>query len=75
MAMCYPLGFMKRAMAKQVSATERAYENMIRMLSPYGKKELCHLMGIGYAGFLEDNCDLEIHCPVQIILGEKDTTG
>lgn len=48
---------------------------MYRMLSYYGKKELCHLMGIGYAGFLEDNSDMEIKCPVLLIVGEFDKTG
>ncbi len=75
MAMCYPLRWMKRAMAKRVSVSKRAYDNMMQMLSIYEKRELCHLMGLGYAGFLQDNCDLEIPCPVQLIYGEKDRTG
>ncbi len=75
MAHLYPFGFMKKAMAKQVSTTQKGYDNMMQMLEPYNKKELCHLMGLGYAGFLEDNCELEISCPVQLILGEKDKTG
>ena len=75
MAHLYPLQWMKRAMAKQVSTTQKAYDNMMQMLSPYRKNELCHLMGLGYAGFLEDNCDLQISCPVLLILGEKDKTG
>ena len=75
MAHLYPLQWMKKAMAKQVSTTQKAYDNMMQMLSPYGKNELCHLMGLGYAGFLEDNCDLQIPCPVLLILGEKDKTG
>ena len=62
-------------MAKQVSTTKKAYNNMMQMLSPYGKNELCHLMGLGYAGFLDDNCELKIPCPVLLILGEKDKTG
>ena len=32
-------------------------------------------MGIGYAGFLEDNCDIDITCPVMLIVGEYDKTG
>ena len=71
----YPLRWMKKAMAKQVSTTKKAYNNMMQMLSPYGKNELCHLMGLGYAGFLDDNCELKIPCPVLLILGEKDKTG
>lgn len=75
MAHMYPFRWLKKAMAKQVSTTRRAYENMMQMLSPYGRNELCHLMGLGYAGFLDDNCELKIPCPVLLILGEKDRTG
>lgn len=75
MAHLYPLSAMKKAIAKQNTAAKAGYKNMLSMLEPYGKKELCHLMGIGYAGFLNDNCDLNITCPVLLILGEKDKTG
>ncbi len=75
MSYLFPLKTMKKVMAKQNTVTTAGYENMISMLEPYGKKELCHLMGIGYAGFLEDNCKLDIACPVLLILGEKDNTG
>lgn len=75
MAHLYPFRMMKKAMAKQVSTTQKSYENMMQMLSPYNKSELCHLMGLGYAGFLDDNCELKILCPVLLILGEKDRTG
>ncbi len=75
MAHLYPFSLMKKAMARQVSTTNRSYQNMMQMLEPYSKNELCHLMGLGYAGFLDDNCELEISCPVLLILGEKDRTG
>ncbi|MBQ6439517.1 MAG: alpha/beta hydrolase [Mogibacterium sp.] len=75
MAHLYPFQWMKRAMAKQVSTNRESYENMMKMLSPYNKNELCHLMGLGYAGFIDDNCELKINCPVLLILGEKDRTG
>ena len=48
---------------------------MYNMLSAYDKKELCHLMGIGFAGFLEDNCDLEIKCPLLLLVGNMEKTG
>lgn len=48
---------------------------MIAALQPYSKKELCRLMGIGYAGFLAENCDLVITCPTLILVGEHDRTG
>lgn len=75
MAHLYPFEWMKRSMAKQVSTTQKGYENMLQMLEPYTKNELCRLMGLGYDGFLKDNCDLNIPCPVLLILGEKDRTG
>ncbi len=75
MAHLYPFGTMKKAMSKQVSTTQRSYEKMMQMLSPYNKSELCHLMGLAYNGFLDDNCELEIPCPVLLIMGENDQTG
>ena len=45
------------------------------MVSDYGKADLCHLMGIGYAGLLDDNKELQIHCPLLLLVGEKDNTG
>ncbi len=75
MAHLYPCKMMKKAIAKQVSATEYAYKNMSNILEQYNKGEICHLMGIGYAAFLDDNRDLDIKCPVLILLGERDKTG
>lgn len=75
MAHLYPLKMMKKAIAKQCTTTEYAYDNAMAALEPYGKNELCHLMGIGYAGFLTDNCDMEINCPTLLLAGEYDKTG
>lgn len=75
MSYCYPLKAMKKAISKQVSATKESYQNMLSMIESYGKKELCHLLGIGYGGFLEDNRDLQINCPVLLLLGDKDKLG
>ncbi len=33
------------------------------------------MMGIGYSGFLEENCDLDVEIPVLILVGENDRTG
>ena len=75
MSNLYPDKTLRKAIAKQCTTNERSYGNMLGMLSIYGKKELCHLMAIGFAGFLEDNCDLKIECPVLLIVGRKDKTG
>lgn len=75
MSMCFPHSLLTSAIAKSCTYTEEAYNNMLIALSPYSKKELCKLMGIGYAGFLKENCNLEIQCPVLILVGEHDKTG
>ncbi len=75
MSRLYPLNSMKKAIAEQCTCTEYARSNMMTALAPYGKDELCRLMGIGYAGFLADNQDLNIQCPTLIIVGEHDKTG
>lgn len=66
---------LKASMAKQNAVTETGRLNMAAMIAGYDKAELCHLMGIGYTGFLEDNRELEIPCPVLLLVGEKDQTG
>lgn len=71
----YPVGLLKSGIAKQVAVTEYGRQSMLAMLEPYGKRELCHLMGIGYAGFLADNRDIRIPCPVLLLVGEQDRTG
>lgn len=75
MSYLYPHKMLQKAIAAQVSVTQYAYNNMIFMLQQYSKKELCHLMGIGYASLLDDLSDMEISCPVLLLLGEKDKTG
>ncbi|MDL2235710.1 alpha/beta hydrolase [Christensenellaceae bacterium OttesenSCG-928-L17] len=75
MSKLFPHDTLKKSIAKQVSVTEVGYQNMMSMLVSYDKKELCYLMGIGYAAFLEDNKDMQITCPVLILLGDCDKTG
>lgn len=75
MAKLFPEKLLKWAMSRQNAATEAGRANMAAMIAGYGKAELCHLMGIGYAGFLDDNRACEIPCPVLLLVGEKDRTG
>lgn len=75
MSLCFPHKLLVKSIAKSCTHTEAACQNMLTALQPYSKKELCHLMGIGFAGFLEENCDLEITCPTVILVGEHDRTG
>lgn len=75
MAALFPGGLLSWSMAVTVAATKRGRENMRAMLEGYTKRELCHLMGMGYRGFLEDNREMTLPCPVLLICGEKDVTG
>ena len=75
MSKLFPEKLLKSSVAKQNAATQSGRLNMAAMIGGYDKKELCHLMGIGYAGFLDDNRVCEIPCPVLLIVGEKDRTG
>ena len=75
MSKLFPEKLLKSSIAKQNAITEKGRSNMASMLDQYSKKELCHLMGIGYAGFLNDNRAYEIPCPVLLIVGKKDHTG
>ena len=75
--MCKPFSekMLKVSMAKQNAVTKTGRENMLQMVNDYEKAELCRLMGIGYAGFLDDNKELQISCSALILVGEKDSTG
>ncbi len=75
MSKLFPERLLKSAIAKQNAVSEFGRSNMAKMLNSYNKSELCRLMGIGYAGFLEDNRPLEIPCPTLLLVGEKDRTG
>jgi hypothetical protein len=48
---------------------------MMTMLAPYGKAELCRIMGIAYASFLRENRDTAFDFPVLLTLGEYDRFG
>lgn len=75
MSMCFPHKLLVKLIAKSCTHTEAACQNMLTDLQPYSKKELCHLMGIGFAWFLEENCDLKITCTAVILVGEHDRIG
>ena len=53
----------ERSIAKAAAVTGYARENMLRARA-LRQEELCRLMGLGFAGFLEENRDLRITCPV-----------
>lgn len=75
MSKLFPEKLLRYSMVKQNSISDIGQSNMKKMISIYSKKELCHLMGMGYIGFLEDNRSFDITCPTLLLVGEKDRTG
>lgn len=72
---CYPHDKLVTAIAKGATHTKRGFDNMMAMLAPYGKAELCRIMGTAYTSFLRENCDTAFDFPVLLTLGEYDKTG
>lgn len=75
MTSLFPDKMLRNIMAKMCGTTDISRENMLRMLNDYDKKELCHLMYLGFTGFIREIQDLNILCPVCLIVGENDKTG
>lgn len=75
MSMCFPHKLLVWSIAQSCTYTKAAYLNMLTALQPYPKGELCRLMGMGYAEFIKENCDLEITCPAVLLIGQHDRTG
>ena len=48
---------------------------MRMQLADYEKTELCSLLYQGFAGFIPEIHDLQIPCPVCLIVGKHDKTG
>ena len=71
----YPDGILQKAMAKMCGKTRHARENMLAMLADYTKDELCRLMYIGFAGFIPEISEMNIQCPVWLLVGQHDRTG
>ena len=75
MTRLFPDRTLRNIMAKMCGTSGTGRENMLQMLEDYGKKELYHLMYLGFAGFIPEIQDLNIPCPVCLIVGENDRTG
>ena len=71
----YPDRILRNTMAKMCGSTQHARDNMLHMLSGYHKDELCSLMYIGFAGFITEIEQMDIKCPMWLLVGEQDKTG
>ena len=71
----FPDGLLRSTMARMCGCTQAARENMLSMLADYTKDELCRLMYIGFAGFIPEICEMDIQCPMWLLVGQQDKTG
>lgn len=75
MAKCFSAGLLRDSMAKSVSVTEYSYRKMLQMLEPLSKNDIIEQMNVAYGMFAKENCDIDLKCPVLILLGDRDKTG
>ncbi len=66
---------LRKSMAKSVAVTEYSYQKMLDMLEPFSKEEIIEQMDVAYGKFAEENQDIDLKCPILILLGDKDRTG
>ncbi|NLI54422.1 MAG: alpha/beta hydrolase [Clostridiales bacterium] len=70
-----PHAYYVDTIVKNVALTESGRQNMRKALSFYDNREFCELNRIGLGAFVKENQDLDIPCPVLILVGEKDKAG
>jgi pimeloyl-ACP methyl ester carboxylesterase len=75
MANWFPDGMLRKSMAKSVSKTSYSYQKMMDMLAPQTKTQIVAQMDAAYGVFAKENKDLQMKCPVLLLVGEDDTTG
>ena len=77
MCLCFPKGLLKRSVAQNSTRTDAARRSMMEMLAPYGRRELCRLLGQGYADLTPSGVaePMELRCPAVLLVGERDRTG
>ncbi|MGV8906773.1 MAG: alpha/beta fold hydrolase [Acetobacterium sp.] len=74
-ARCIPDRLLRWSMAKSVSATQYAYDLMIKMLVNLSKHDICEQIGIAYADIFTRTEPVHFDFPVLILVGEHDKTG
>ena len=66
---------LRKSMAKSVAVTDYSYNKMIEMLKPMSKEQIIEQMDIAYVKLASEIRDIDLNCPVLILLGDKDKTG
>ncbi|MCL1919111.1 MAG: alpha/beta hydrolase [Peptococcaceae bacterium] len=71
----YPEKTMRRHFVKANSISEEGRRLMLQMLAPLSKRDICYQMNMAGNALFAENHDIELTCPVLIIVGEKDQTA
>jgi pimeloyl-ACP methyl ester carboxylesterase len=71
----FPEKMMRRNFAKTNAASEEGRRLMLQMLAPLSKREICHQMSMAGSALFTENRDINLTCPVLIIVGKKDQTS
>ncbi|WP_027208739.1 alpha/beta fold hydrolase [Butyrivibrio hungatei] len=66
---------LRKSMARSISLTDYSYNKMLEILAPMTKAQIIAQMDVAYGKFAQENRDIELKCPVLILLGDKDRTG
>ena len=74
-ARCFPAGLLRWSMARSVARTDWSTARMAEMLAPLSRADIACQMGVAYGAFTRENMDMELSCPVLILLGDHDRTG
>lgn len=75
MAKWFPVGMLRKSMAKSVSKTEYSYNKMMEMLAPLTKSQMIEQMDVAYGKFMKENKKVNFEFPVLLLLGDSDVTG
>lgn len=71
----FPDNLLRWTIIRMCNKTAKGRNNMRMQLADYKKTELCSLLYQGFAGFIPEIHDLQIPCPVCLIVGKYDKTG
>ncbi|MEE3496295.1 MAG: alpha/beta hydrolase, partial [Butyrivibrio sp.] len=66
---------LRKSMARSISLTDYSYNKMLEILAPMSKAQIIEQMDVAYGKFAQENIDIELNCPVLILLGDNDRTG
>ncbi|MEE1281590.1 MAG: alpha/beta hydrolase [Acutalibacteraceae bacterium] len=75
MAKLFTDKLLRESIAKSISVTDYSYNKMKEILAPFSKEQIIEQMDIAYGKFAEENRNLNLKCPILILIGDKDKTG